>query len=86
MKYPIGIQSFENSTFKAADADLQFVLLTGVTKFSQVSVFSGFNQPDDISLDDRYEALCGIPRRNYIRPLMSLSRRWQRDIRFRRMR
>ena len=38
------------SVFKAADADLQFVLLTGVTKFSQVSVFSGFNQPDDILL------------------------------------
>ena len=36
------------------------MLLTGVTKFSQVSVFSGFNQPDDISMDDRYEALCGI--------------------------
>ncbi len=48
------------STFKAAASDLQFVLLTGVTKFSQVSVFSGFNQPDDISLDERYEALCGI--------------------------
>ncbi len=48
------------SVFKAADADLQFVLLTGVTKFSQVSVFSGFNQPDDISMDERYEALCGI--------------------------
>ncbi len=48
------------SVFKAADDDLQFVLLTGVTKFSQVSVFSGFNQPDDISMDERYEALCGI--------------------------
>ncbi|MDO4756811.1 MAG: AAA family ATPase, partial [Parabacteroides sp.] len=48
------------SVFKAADADLQFVLLTGVTKFSQVSVFSGFNQPSDISMDPRYEALCGI--------------------------
>ena len=48
------------SIFKAADADLQFVLLTGVTKFSQVSVFSGFNQPKDISMDGRYEALCGI--------------------------
>ena len=48
------------SVFKAADADLQFVLLTGVTKFSQVSVFSGFNQPDDISMDEHYEALCGI--------------------------
>ena len=48
------------SVFKAADEDLQFVLLTGVTKFSQVSVFSGFNQPMDISMDSRYEALCGI--------------------------
>ncbi len=46
--------------FKDADADLRFVMLTGVTKFSQVSVFSGFNQPDDISMDKRYEALCGI--------------------------
>ena len=48
------------SVFKAADEHLQFVLLTGVTKFSQVSVFSGFNQPADISMDPRYEALCGI--------------------------
>ncbi len=48
------------SVFKEADANLQFVLLTGVTKFSQVSVFSGFNQPKDISMDPRYEALCGI--------------------------
>ena len=48
------------SVFKGADEHLQFVLLTGVTKFSQVSVFSGFNQPKDISMDTRYEALCGI--------------------------
>ena len=48
------------SVFKGADAHLQFVLLTGVTKFSQVSVFSGFNQPKDISMDARYETLCGI--------------------------
>ena len=48
------------SVFKAADRDLKFVLLTGVTKFSQVSVFSGFNQPKDISMDARFEALCGI--------------------------
>ena len=48
------------STFKAADADLRFVLLTGVTKFSQVSVFSGFNQPDDISMSTAYGAICGI--------------------------
>ena len=48
------------STFKAADPDLRFVLLTGVTKFSQVSVFSGFNQPEDISMLSDYETLCGI--------------------------
>ena len=48
------------STFKLADADLQFVLLTGVTKFSQISVFSGFNQPNDISMSPQFESLCGI--------------------------
>jgi len=47
-------------TFKTADADLRFVLLTGVTKFSQVSVFSGFNQPDDISMTKQFDAICGI--------------------------
>ena len=48
------------STFKLADNDLQFVLLTGVTKFSQISVFSGFNQPNDISMDNTFDTLCGI--------------------------
>ena len=48
------------SVFKLADKHLQFVLLTGVTKFSQVSVFSGFNQPNDISYDSRFDTLCGI--------------------------
>ena len=48
------------STFKAADAHLRFVLLTGITKFSQVSMFSGFNQPDDISYSNRFDTLLGI--------------------------
>ena len=48
------------STFKAADNNLRFVFMTGVTKFSLVSVFSGFNQPDDISMSRQYECLCGI--------------------------
>ena len=47
-------------TFKVADADLQFVFLTGVTKFSQVSVFSGYNQPRDISMEPMFDTLCGI--------------------------
>lgn len=48
------------SVFKATDDYLRFVMLTGITKFSQVSMFSGFNQPNDITFDARYEALCGI--------------------------
>ncbi|MDY4551126.1 MAG: AAA family ATPase, partial [Parabacteroides sp.] len=48
------------SVFKGADAHLKFVLLTGVTKFSQVSVFSGFNQPKDLSMHPAYDTLCGI--------------------------
>jgi hypothetical protein len=48
------------SIFKATDDHLRFVMLTGVTKFSQVSMFSGFNQPDDISQSKRYDTLLGI--------------------------
>ena len=48
------------SVFKAADEHLRFVMLTGITKFSQVSMSSGFNQPDDISLSSRYDTLLGI--------------------------
>ena len=48
------------STFKEADAHIRFVFLTGVTKFSQVSVFSGLNNLKDISMDSRYDSICGI--------------------------
>lgn len=48
------------SVFKLADADLRFVFLTGVTKFAQVSVFSGFNNAQDISMSPRFDAICGI--------------------------
>ena len=51
------------STLKLADEDLQFVFLTGVTKFAKASVFSGFNQPMDISLSPKYDTLCGITMR-----------------------
>ena len=50
-------------SFKAADEHLRFVFLTGVTKFSQVSVFSGFNQPEDITMASQYETICGISER-----------------------
>ena len=42
------------------DAYLRFVLFTGVTKFSKVSIFSDLNQLNDISLDSRFETICGI--------------------------
>lgn len=45
---------------KARDADLKFVFLTGVTKFSKVSVFSGLNNLKDISLYKSYSTLLGL--------------------------
>ena len=45
---------------KSADRYLRFVFLTGVTKFSQVSVFSDLNQLNDISMDYDFGTLCGI--------------------------
>ena len=47
------------STIKSSDADVRFTLLTGVSKFSKVSVFSGLNNLTDITLDPRYSAICG---------------------------
>ncbi|MEB3236620.1 MAG: ATP-binding protein [Candidatus Sericytochromatia bacterium] len=44
---------------KDADAHLKFVFLTGVSKFSKVSLFSGLNHLRDITLDARWSALCG---------------------------
>jgi hypothetical protein len=45
---------------KSADAHLRFVFLTGVTKFSKVSVFSDLNHLEDISMDAQYAGICGI--------------------------
>ena len=45
---------------KSTDKYLRFVFLTGVTKFSQVSVFSDLNQLNDISMSKAYATLCGL--------------------------
>jgi len=45
---------------KSADAYIRFVFLTGVTKFSKVSVFSDLNHLKDISLNNNYAGICGI--------------------------
>jgi len=47
------------SVLKEQDANLQFVFMTGVTKFSKVSLFSGVNQLMDITIDKRYSSICG---------------------------
>lgn len=45
---------------KSQDQYIRFALLTGVTKFGKVSVFSDLNNLFDLSMDERYQALCGI--------------------------
>ena len=44
---------------KFSDAHVRFALLTGVSKFSKVSVFSDLNNLIDLTLDPRYAAVCG---------------------------
>lgn len=48
------------SILKSSDAFVQFVFITGVTKFSKVSIFSDLNQLEDISFDHDYSGICGI--------------------------
>ncbi len=45
---------------KSCDEHLQFVFITGVTKFSKVSIFSDLNQLRDISMSSKYSSICGI--------------------------
>ena len=46
-------------TIKFSDARVRFTLLTGVSRFSRVHLFSGLNNLIDITLDPRYATLCG---------------------------
>ena len=52
------LQSFYK-VLKGMDSYLQFVFLTGVSKFAKVSIFSGMNSPDDITMDKQYATICG---------------------------
>ena len=53
-----GLRNFY-SVIKGSDEYIEFAFLTGVSKFSKVSIFSGLNNIDDISLDRRYGNICG---------------------------
>lgn len=48
------------SMIKASDEYLKFAMITGITKFGKVSVFSGMNNLKDISLLPNYNTICGI--------------------------
>ena len=48
------------SPLKACDPYLRFVFLTGITKFSQLSIFSELNNIMNVSMDEVYAAICGI--------------------------
>ena len=48
------------SPLKACDPYLRFVFMTGITKFSQLSIFSELNNISNISMDVQYAAICGI--------------------------
>ena len=49
---------------KECDAHIRFAFITGVSKFSKVSLFSGLNNLDDITLDPAYSAICGYTERD----------------------
>ena len=47
------------SVIKGQDANIQFAMLTGVSKFSKVSLFSGLNNLIDITIDSQFATICG---------------------------
>lgn len=70
-------------TIKAADKYIRFGMLTGVTRFSRLSIFSDINNLRDITLDQKYSDLCGITeseiRANCQGHVKRLSHRFQTD-------
>ena len=56
------LQAFYGA-LKSMDGCIKFALLTGVTKFGKVSVFSALNNLKDLSMDERYVEICGISER-----------------------
>jgi hypothetical protein len=52
------------SPLKEQDANLRFVFLTGVSKFSKVNIFSGINNLTDLTLDRRSATVCGYTQRD----------------------
>lgn len=59
------------SPIKALDPYLKFVFITGITKFSQLSIFSELNNLDNISMYDHYSAICGISKTELLTQMKS---------------
>lgn len=53
------------SVIKASDQYIKFAMLTGITKFGKISIFSGLNNLKDISMLPRYNAICGISEKEF---------------------
>lgn len=67
------------TNFKDLDEYIEFVMLTGVSRFSKLTIFSGLNNLNDISLDPVYSEICGITEReleeNFVEGIDELSRK-----------
>lgn len=50
---------------KASEPMIRFCFITGITKFSQLSIFSTINNLTNVSLDDKYAAICGITEQEF---------------------
>ena len=58
-RYRMLLKAFYGN-LKTCDENIRFALLTGVTKFSHISIFSDLNNLQDISLDECYAEVCGL--------------------------
>ena len=54
------------SPLKKCEPYLRFVFLTGITKFSQMSIFSELNNISNVSMDDEYAGICGITKEELV--------------------
>jgi len=71
------------SVIKSCDQYIRFAFLTGVTKFSKVSIFSDLNNLRDISLEEEYAGICGITQKeleaNFQPEIQALAQRQELD-------
>ncbi len=53
------------SNLKKQDDHIRFAMLTSVTRFGHLSIFSDLNNLQDISMDERYAGICGVTTENF---------------------